>query len=1065
MSGGNAFNEAFPQSLMKGCIDYMMRSNNFLASRFILPLLAILAFGLLLATQPVFAQSSPPGAPTGLTATAVGTTTAELSWTAPSSGRDSVTGYKIEHSTDNGGLWTAAGSVPDTEAAGTQNVDVSGVQTYYSVTAVAGANLYRVSAINAAGTGDPSGRVSVTPPVDEAQPDAPTGVTATANGSTEINLSWTAGNAGASSITGYKIEYSKNNLLPWMDVGTTTVTTNDDGTKYSDTGLDPDTTRHYRVSAMNVVGRGPVSSTSETDNPHMATTTLAGVPAAPTSVMATAVGGTRVELSWTAPNEGRAPITGYRIETSNNDGGTWTASVLNTEPPDGDNTASGVQTHYAVTAMVGKNLYRVSAMNAIGMGLVSDSASVTPPVDGAQPDAPTAVAARPDGTSEIEVTWTAGDAGASSITGYKIEYSKNNLLPWMDIATVGNVLEYSNTGLAPGTTRYYRVSAINSIGRGPVSVTANGTDHMATTTTTRPSSVPGKPTGLTATAVGTTTAELSWTAPSSGRDSVTGYEIEHSTDNGGSWAAAGSVPDTEAVGTQNVDVSGVQTYYSVTAAAGVNLYRVSAINVTGTGDPSTPPVSVTPPVDEAQPDAPTGVTATANGSTEINLSWTAGNAGASSITGYKIEYSKNNLLPWMDVGTTTVTTNDDGTKYSDTGLDPDTTRHYRVSAMSSAGRGPVSSISETDNPHMATTTLAGVPAAPTSVMATAVGGTRVELSWTAPNEGRAPITGYRIETSNNDGGTWTASVLNTEPPDGDNTASGVQTHYAVTAVVGKNLYRVSAMNAIGMGPVSDSASVTPPVVGQEPAVPTAVAARPDGTSEIEVTWTAGDAGASSITGYKIEYSKNNLLPWMDVATTTATRYEDTGLDPNTTRYYRVSAINVVGRGPVSSISETDNPHMATTAMGSADRMGMVTLSTQEPMVGTAITATLTDADSPTSAHEWQWEKSTNMSSWMDAMGTGAMTATYTPEMADEGYYLRATVTYTDANRSGRIAEETIGNAVAPGPASDADRLLAEYDDNADDRIDDDEIGDAIVDYVNGDLSPADMGAVIVLYLQ
>ena len=78
------FNEAFPQSLneMKGCIDYM-RSTFFLAPRFILPLLFLLAFGLLLAAQPVFAQSSPPGAPTGLTATAVGTTTVELSWTAP----------------------------------------------------------------------------------------------------------------------------------------------------------------------------------------------------------------------------------------------------------------------------------------------------------------------------------------------------------------------------------------------------------------------------------------------------------------------------------------------------------------------------------------------------------------------------------------------------------------------------------------------------------------------------------------------------------------------------------------------------------------------------------------------------------------------------------------------------------------------------------------------------------------------------------------------------------------------------------------------------------------------
>ena len=1006
----------------------------------VLTLLVIAAALTLPKSSPVavFAQSSPPGAPTGLMATAVGLTTVELSWTAPVAGRDSVTGYRIEHSTDNGGTWAAAGSVANTEADGTPNAGVSGVQTYYSTTAVAIAgdvvsNLYRVSAIAGTVTGDPSARVSVTLPVAGAQPGAPTGVAATANGSMEINLSWTAPTAaGSSSITGYKIEYSKNNLLPWMEVGTTTVTTDDDGTEYSDTGLDPATTRYYRVSAMSIVGRGPVSSTSEADNPHMAATTLAGVPGAPTGLMATAVavaaGGTdAVELSWTAPNQGSAPITGYRIESSSDDGATWSDTtpngVPNTEAAGADNAAaSGVQTFYAVEAAAGENLYRVSAMNIIGMGPVSATASATPPVAGAQPGAPANLQAVADGSSEIELTWEASAAGATSTTGYKIEYSKDGSLPWMNLATVGNVLAYNNTGLAPGTERHYRVSAMNSIGRGPISSVATATTESSPAT-----SVPGRPTGLRATAVGVAGAnavELSWTAPGAGRDSITGYEIETSVNNGGTWTE--SVANTEGSGAQNEAASGVQTYYSVTAAAGMNQYRVLAINSVGTGDPSAV-ASVTPPVATAQPGAPTGVAATANGSTEINLSWTApADTPAGPITSYRIEYSKDGNLPWMDAGTTTVTTSDDGTMYSDTGLAPATTRYYRVSAMNIAGRGPVSAVTPGTGP-MAMTTLAGVPAAPSGLMATAVGvaGTDViELSWTAPNEGRAPITGYRIETSGDDGETWTESVADTEASGADNEGAGVQTHYAVDAVAGKNLYRVSAMNAIGMGPVSDSASVTPPVADQQPAAPTAVTARPDGSSEIEVRWTAGAAGAGAITGYKIEYSKDNSLPWMEVATTTtsATMYDDTGLDPETTRYYRVSAINVVGRGPVSATTITDgtlpnaaaDDHVAQTAMGPADQMGMVTLSTQEPMVGTAITAMLTDDDGMVSDQEWQWQKSmtpTNMNSWMDAMGMGAMTSSYTPQMADEGYSLRATVTYTDANRSGRIAESMATDAV------------------------------------------------------
>ena len=85
-------------------------------------------------------------------------------------------------------------------------------------------------------------------------------------------------------------------------------------------------------------------------------------------------------------------------------------------------------------------------------------------------------------------------------------------------------------------------------------------------------------------------------------------------------------------------------------------------------------------------------------------------------------------------------------------------------------------------------------------------------------------------------------------------------------------------------------------------------------------------------------------------------------------------------------------------------MGMVALSTQGPIEGRPITATLTDDDGMVSGQMWQWQKSMDKNSWMDAMGMGAMTMSYTPQMADVGYYLRATVTYADANRPGRTAE-------------------------------------------------------------
>ena len=969
----------------------------------ILATLVVVLGALLLTIRPVIAQSTPPGAPTGLTAKAVGvvgTGAVELSWTAPVSGRDSVTGYKIETSSNDGTTWTE--SVADTETVNT----ASGVQTYHAVDAVGGSNLYRVSAINSVGTGDPSSRVSVTPPAAATQPAAPADLTAMPNGSREINLSWTAvpvADRGSGPVTQYKIEYSKNGMLPWMDLGTTTVTSTNDGTKYSNTGLAPGTTRHYRVSAVNIAGRGPVSTSAS------AMTTLAGVPAAPTGLTARAVlvaAENAVELYWTAPSAGGAPIEGYKIETSADNGATWILSVEDTEDasgtPVGDNsTISGIQTYHVVDATpAGKHLYRVSAINTIGTGPVSATVEVTPPVAATQPSVPLTVAALEDGRNEIEVTWEApGTAGVGPVTQYKIEYSKDGMLPWMELATVSAPsLIYSNRGLSPDTTRYYRVSAVNKAGRGPAS------DGTATATTDSPAvtTEPGKPTGLTAKAVGvvgTGAVELSWTAPVSGRDSVTGYKIETSSNDGTTWTE--SVADTETVNT----ASGVQTYHAVDAVGGSNLYRVSAINSVGTGDPSAT-ASVTPPAAATQPAAPADLTAMPNGSREINLSWTAvpvADRGSGPVTQYKIEYSKNGMLPWMDLGTTTVTSTNDGTKYSNTGLAPGTTRHYRVSAVNIAGRGPVSTSAS------AMTTLAGVPAAPTGLTARAVlvaAENAVELYWTAPSAGGAPIEGYKIETSADNGATWILSVEDTEDasgtPVGDNsTISGIQTYHVVDATpAGKHLYRVSAINTIGTGPVSATVEVTPPVAATQPSVPLTVAARADGQNEIEVTWEApGTAGVGPVTQYKIEYSKDGMLPWMELATTagTATKYENTGLDPDTTRHYRVSAINKAGRGPVST-----DAAMATTDDAAADQMGAVTLSTQEPMVGRTITATLTDADGGVTGQEWQWQKSKDKNSWMDI--TGALASSYTPAAMDEGYYLRVTVTYSDKDRSDRIAQ-------------------------------------------------------------
>lgn len=91
-------------------------------------------------------------------------------------------------------------------------------------------------------------------------PQPPTGLSAVAVSSSQINLSWNAPtNNGGSAITGYKIERSTNGGSTWSTLVANTASTS---TAFSDTGLAANTLYTYRVSAINNIGTSNPSSTA-----------------------------------------------------------------------------------------------------------------------------------------------------------------------------------------------------------------------------------------------------------------------------------------------------------------------------------------------------------------------------------------------------------------------------------------------------------------------------------------------------------------------------------------------------------------------------------------------------------------------------------------------------------------------------------------------------------------------------------------------------------------------------------------------------------------------------------
>ncbi len=116
---------------------------------------------------------------------------------------------------------------------------------------------------------------------------------------------------------------------------------------------------------------------------------------------------------------------------------------------------------------------RVSAVNRIGVGDASRVAGST--TDATVPDAPTGLAATAVTPTRIDLFWIAPDyTGGAPVTGYRIEVSENAAV-WADLATntESTATTFSHTGLLPGSTRHYRVSAINRAGTGAPSASAS----------------------------------------------------------------------------------------------------------------------------------------------------------------------------------------------------------------------------------------------------------------------------------------------------------------------------------------------------------------------------------------------------------------------------------------------------------------------------------------------------------------------------------------------------------------------------------------------------------------
>jgi len=295
------------------------------------------------------------------------------------------------------------------------------------------------------------------------------------------------------------------------------------------------------------------------------------------------------------------------------------------------------------------------------------------------PSAPTGFNATANSNSQITLSWTPSSGSSPCVASYNVYRSTTSGFT----ASSSNLIAYDvpgptyvDPGLQAATTYYYLVVAMNSGGLSGSSSQASAT----TSGTSSCSAAPTAPTGVTATAVSSSQINLSWTASTAPAGCVITYNVYRSTTNGFTPSSSNQIAS--GVSTTSFSDTGL-------AASTTYYYLVEAVDSAGSSGSSNQASATTQTSGcTAAPTAPNGLTATAQSSSQINLSWTASTAG----TGCTITYSvfRSTTSGFTPSSSNQIASGVTTTSYSDTGLAASTTYYYLVEGVDSAGSSSAS---------------------------------------------------------------------------------------------------------------------------------------------------------------------------------------------------------------------------------------------------------------------------------------------------------------------------------------------------------------------------------------
>jgi chitodextrinase len=549
-------------------------------------------------------------------------------------------------------------------------------------------------------------------------------------------------------------------------------------------------------------------------------------PTVPTGLTGTSATGS-VNLSWNASTD-NVGVTGYTVYRN----GTILATVGGTTLAYTDTSVASATTY----------TYTVDAFDAAGNHSAQSSpVSITAP-DWTPPSTPTGLSAN-NGAGTVVLSWNASTDNVG-VTGYTVYRNGTTL------ATVaGSVLSYTDATVSPATIYSYTVDAFDAAGNHSAQSQPASVTTPAQTDTTPPST----PTGLNVTAGPAGEVDLAWSA-STDDVGVTGYTVYRN-------------------GTSIGTVNGSTLSYADKTVASVTTYTytVDAYDAAGNHSPQSSPASITT-ADWTPPSVPTGLSAVAASSSEIDLSWQASTDDVS-VAGYNV-YRNGSLDATVGSGTLT---------YADTGLSDGVRYSYTVAAFDPAGNASAQS-----GPASATTPDVTPPTMPGGLTVTATSSTSVAIGWSASTD-NVGVAGYDVYRD--------GAVLVT-------VGSSVLSYTDTVAMGSTHSYTVDAFDAAGNHSVTPApiTVTTPSTDTTPPTTPTGLTAIAPSFAQVNLSWNASTDNVG-VAGYTV-YRNGAVL------TTVAgglLSYTDSTVVPATNYTYAVDAFDAAGNH--SALSSTVSVHV------------------------------------------------------------------------------------------------------------------------------------------------------------